>query len=92
MTGVVSARSLPPDRLELEAGPAFVLAGGRAVSAHPRVLIQGREELFLNGLSAIGPRIEPCLTFGYCTKDGRPVPVGAASPYLAYPELEAVPA
>jgi hypothetical protein len=91
VTGVASARSLPPDRLELEAGPAFVVAGGRAVSGHPRVLVRGREELFLHGLAAIGPRTEACITFGFCTKDGRPLPSGAASPYLAYPEMEVSP-
>lgn len=88
VTGVDSARFLPPDRLELEAGPAFVVAGGRAVSGHPRVLLQGREGFFLGQVAAVGPRVEPCLTFGFCTKDGRPLPVGAASPYLAYPEME----
>jgi hypothetical protein len=87
VTGVDSARCLPPDRLELEAGPAFVVAGGRAVSGHARVLLQGRESFFMNEIAAIGPRVEPCITFGHCTKDGRPVPSGAASPYLAYPEM-----
>jgi len=87
VTGIESARCLPPDRLELEAGPAFVVAGGRAVSGHARVLLQGRESFFLNELAAIGPRAEPCVTFGFCTKDGRPVPSGAVSPYLAYPAM-----
>jgi hypothetical protein len=88
VAGIASARFLPPDGIEIEAGPAAVMAGGRVQAVLPRLLVAGRQEEWLRDVSAVGPRTEACLTFGWCSKDGRPVPVGAAAPWVAYPSLK----
>ena len=90
VAGIVCARFVPPGDVELEAGPSVLISGGREQAGLSRVLIRGKEEDFLAGLTAVGPRVEACLTFGFCAKDGRPVPVGAAAPYAAYRSLRVV--
>jgi hypothetical protein len=90
VAGIRSARFLPPDEMEVEAGPAALAAGGEIRAVAPRLLLKCREEEWLGGLAAVGPRVEPCLTFGWCAKDGRPIPVGAAAPWVAYPSLRVV--
>ena len=88
VAGIASARFLPPDGIEIEAGPAVVMSGGRIQAVLSRLLLAGRQEEWLQGVAAVGPRTEPCLTFGWCSKEGRPLPVGAAAPWVAYPSLK----
>lgn len=88
VAGISSARFLPPDGVEIEAGPAVLISGGKIQEVLPSLFLAGRQEEWLQGIAAVGPRTEACLTFGWCSKDGRPLPVGAAAPWVAYPSLK----
>lgn len=81
---IKKASFIPPDRVRVLAGPLFYYFNGKIYGKINSLFIEEKINKFLSNIDFIGEKIENCINFGTCTKDGGKVFTGASSPLLSF--------
>lgn len=81
---IKKASFIPPDKVRVLTGPLFYYFNGKIYGKINSLLIEEKVSKFLSNIDFIGEKIENCMTFGTCTKDGGKVFTGSASPILSF--------
>lgn len=84
---IKKASFLPPDRVEIVAGPVFYYLNKKIYGKIKYLKISGNISDFLKGIDFVSCRARRCLTFGICSKDGGKLFAGALSPDISFINL-----
>jgi len=84
---IKDAKFFPPDFVFIKAGPVFFYFNKKLYKKIDYLTLEEKIENILSNVDFIGEKVERCLTFGTCIKNGGKLFVGAASPVVSFLNL-----